>query len=177
MTCPSCKKTKLEKSVLSGVGIDYCPKCLGLWFEEDELRWAKDSKDNDLRWLDIDLWKDEKKFKISSNRKVCPHDRMPLYEVNYGDSNIKVDVCNVCYGIWLDRGEFKKIINYLQNRASKEVLSNYFKNLREELWEIFSGPEDLGEEIGDFLAILKLFTYKFSTQHSVIAKIISKLPR
>lgn len=176
MLCPICKKT-LEKSILSGVEVDYCPKCLGLWFEEEELRWAKDNKDRDLRWLDVDLWKDEGKFKISPGQKLCPRDRLPLYETNYGDSNIKVDVCNVCQGVWLDRGEFKKIIQYLEKKADREILNNYLKNLREELWEIFQGPENLKEEVDDLLTILKLFAYKFTTQHPVIAKIISGLPR
>lgn len=176
MTCPI-DKTKLEKTVLSGVEVDYCPKCLGLWFEEEELRWAKDYKDRSLRWLDIDLWQDSEKFKISPGQKLCPQDRLPLYETNYGDSGIRVDVCNVCYGTWLDRGEFKKIIQYLKDKTDKEVLDNYLKNLREELWEIFSGPEDLKDEVEDFLAILKLFVYKFTTQHPNIAKIISGLPR
>ncbi|MBI2626562.1 MAG: zf-TFIIB domain-containing protein, partial [Candidatus Nealsonbacteria bacterium] len=57
MFCPT-DKIKLEKAIISGVEADYCPKCLGLWFEEEELRFAKDYKDKDLRWLDIDLWED-----------------------------------------------------------------------------------------------------------------------
>ncbi|MBI2450440.1 MAG: zf-TFIIB domain-containing protein [Candidatus Nealsonbacteria bacterium] len=176
MLCPT-DKIKLNKAVLSGIEVDYCPKCLGLWFEEEELRLAKDYKDKNLSWLDIDLWEDEKKFKISPSRKLCPSDRMPLYEVEYADSGIRVDVCGLDHGIWLDRGEFKKIIQYLKEKADGEVLNNYLKNLREELWEVFSGPEDLKEEIGDFLAILKLFAYKFTVQHPAIAKIISGLPR
>lgn len=176
MLCPI-DKIKLEKAILSGVEVDYCPKCLGLWFEEEELRLAKDYKDRNLRWLDIDLWKSEDKFKISLTQKLCPQDRLPLYETNYGDSDIKVDICNVCYGTWLDRGEFKKIIQYLKEKVDKEVLNHYLKNLREELWEIFSGPEDFKDELDDFVVILKLFVYKFIAQHSAIAKIISGLPR
>lgn len=176
MLCPDCKKN-LEKVLLSGVEADYCPKCLGLWFEEEELRWAKDNKDQDLKWLDVDLWKDSGKFKISQGRKLCPSDRLPLYETAYGGSGIQVDVCNICSGVWLDRGEFKKIIQYLKEKANKEVLGNYLKNLSEEAWEVFQGPEDFKEEVKDLLAILKLFAYKFTVQHPAIAKIISNLPR
>ena len=177
MLCPICKKVNLDKAIVSGVEIDYCPQCLGLWFEEDELRLAKDYKDRNLSWLDIDLWKDEAKFKISPGRKLCPQDRFPLYETGYGKSGIQVDVCNLCQGIWLDRGEFKKIIEYLKKEADREVLNNYLKNLRNEFWEIFSGPETLKEEIEDFIIILKLLSYKFLVQHPAIAKIIAGLPR
>lgn len=176
MLCPICKKY-LDRAVLSGVEINFCPKCLGLWFEEEELRWAKDVKDRNLRWLDIDLWKDEEKFKISPGQKLCPWCRLPLYETEYGDSGIKVDVCNICKGIWLDRSEFKKIIQYLKKKADKEILNNYLKNLREEFWEIFAGPEALKEEIDDFLTILKLLNYKFAVQHPNIARIIASLPK
>ncbi len=174
--CFSCKE-ELEKALFYGVEVDHCPKCMGLWFDEDELRLAKDKKDEDLKWLDVDLWKDSAKFKISKGEKSCPSCRFPLYEVNYGDSSIKVDICNVCKGVWLDRGEFKQIIDYLKDKADWKVLNNYYKSLGGEALEIFIGPETLREEIEDFLIILKLFKYKFLTQHPNISKIISNLPK
>jgi len=176
MLCPICK-IGLREVIFYNIGVNYCPNCLGIFFEEEELRWAKDEKDKNLNWLDIDLWKNRKKFKISRNQKPCPVCRLPLYEVNYGDSGITIDVCNLCYGIWLDRGEFKKIIEYLKSRADYEVLNNYAKNLFEEVAEVFAGPETLREEILDFLTILKILNYKFLIQHSNIAKIISNLPK
>ena len=167
----------MEKAILCNVEINYCPKCLGLWFEEDELRWAKDFRDRNLRWLDVDLWQEPDKFKISFGWKLCPSCRLPLYETRYGASKTKVDVCNVCHGIWLDRGEFKNIIQYLKKKVDLEVLNHYLTNLKEEFWEIFSGPETLKEEIDDFLTILKLLNYRFAVQHSTIAQIISSLPK
>jgi Zn-finger nucleic acid-binding protein len=176
MLCPICKR-RLDQAILSGVEVDFCPKCLGSWFEEDELRLAKDYKDRSLRWLDIDLWKEPKKLRISPGKKLCPSCRLPLYETTYRDSDIRVDVCNLCSGIWLDRGEFKKIIQYLKKKVDNEVLNHYLKNLVEETWEIFLGPETLREEIGDFLAILKVLNYKFALQHPKITQIISSLPK
>ena len=176
MNCPSCK-TGLKKAVFYNTEVDYCPKCLGLWFEQDELREAKDVKDEDLNWLDIDLWKEETKFKISQTQKICPVCQVPLYAVTYGDSDIEIDLCNLCQGIWLDRGEFKKVIDYLKEKDKKEILENYFKNLVKEGIEIFTGPETFKSELLDFLTILKLLNYKFATQHPVITKIISELPK
>jgi Zn-finger nucleic acid-binding protein len=176
MKCPRCKEN-LESAIFYNVKVDYCPRCLGLWFEEEELRWAKDAKDENLKWLDIDLWKQKKNFKISRGIRICPSCRVPLYEVYYGDSGIIVDVCNICRGIWLDRGEFKKIINYLREKADYETLHNLAKNLIEEFWEIFTGPETFREEVGDFLTILKVLNYKFLAKHPTIAKIILSLPK
>ena len=176
MLCPLCK-TELKKAIFYGVEVDYCPKCLGLWFDKDELRQAKDKKDNDLNWLDVDLWEDESKFRISKEKKVCPKCGVPLYEVAYGNSAIKVDICNLCGGIWLDRGEFKRIISYLKEKEKEEILHNYFRNLIKEGIEIFTGLETFREEVGDFLTVLKLLNYKFAVQHPVISKLISQLPQ
>jgi len=177
MNCPICKNKKLSSVILYNVEVDYCPNCLGLWFEKDELGQAKDEKDRNLRWLDIDLWKREKDFKISYGIRLCPSCRVPLYEVYYGNSGVIVDVCNLCQGIWLDRAEFKKITDWLKQKADYEILNNYVKNLFLEFSEIFIGPEPLREEILDFLAVLKLLNYKFTVQHPAISRIISKLPK
>jgi Zn-finger nucleic acid-binding protein len=176
MNCPICKK-ELSQAIFYGVEADFCPTCLGLWFEEDELRLAKDEKDKNLKWLDIDLWEDIKKFKIFPGIRLCPSCRFPLYEIYYGDSKIIVDVCNLCHGVWLDRGEFKKIIEYLRKRADYEVLNKFAKNLLLEGAEILIGPETLREEILDFLAILKILNYKFLTQQPKISEVILNLPR
>ena len=176
MTCPFCQES-LEKTIFYGVEIDYCSKCLGLWFEEDELRLAKDKKDETLNWLDIDLWKYKSKLKISRDSILCPSCRLPLYEVNYGNFRIKVDICSLCHGIWLNRGEFKKIIAYLRKRKDYEVFNNLAKNLVKEFWEVFTGPEPFKEEILDFLTVLKVLNYKFFAQHSTIAKLINSLPK
>jgi Zn-finger nucleic acid-binding protein len=176
MLCPICKE-KLKKSIFYNVEVDYCPSCLGLWFEEDELRLAKDEKDENLRWLDIDLWKDRKKFKIYLGERLCPSCRLPLYEVYYSDSRVIVDFCSLCRGVWLDRGEFRQIIEYLKEKADKEILNNFAKNLFEEASEILIGSETLREEILDFLTVLKLLNYKFTVQYPSILKIIYNLPR
>lgn len=176
MKCPI-DKEDFEKAIFYGIEVDYCQKCLGLWLEEEELRLAKDTKDRGLRWLDIDLWKDRLKFKISKGERLCPACRLPLYEVRYGDSNIIIDICNLCHGVWLDRGEFKKISSYLKEKSDEEVLQNYAKDLTRQFWEVFVGPEGFREELHDFLAILKVLNYKFFTQHPNIARLINNLPK
>jgi len=174
--CPH-HQIPLEQATALGVQVDYCPLDYGLWFDESELLQAKDEQDKDLRWLDLDLWKDPVKFKLSRQHRLCPVDRMPMYEVEYGDSGIKVDLCSLCHGVWLDRGEFKNIVMYLRDQADSKVLYHYARNLFEEGWEVFSGPEMLREEILDFLAILKLFMYKFAVQYARLSQVMVSLPR
>jgi len=188
MNCPS-DNEKLEKVLFHNVEVDYCPKCLGMWFDEDEFRMAKDDKDKNLNWVDVDLWRDKGKFEISRSLKHCPVCRAGLVEVGYDKSKVnphtrtsfgvgvKMDFCKMCQGIWLDRGEFKQIINYLKNKSDYEILHNYTRNLVSELWEVFSGPEAFRSELEDFLTLLKLFNYKFVVQHPHLNRMISEMPK
>jgi len=155
----------MQKVLFHNVEVDYCPVCLGIWFDKDELRLAKDDKDKQLNWLDFDIWRDKSKFKISSSNRKCPVCRVGFVEVGYDDSKVKVDFCKHCQGIWLDRGEFKQIMVYLIRKYDYEILHRYVKNTVVQLWEVFTGPQKFREELEDFLMILKLFNYKFVVQH------------
>ena len=116
MQCPN-DNENLEKVLFHNVEVDYCPKCLGIWFDGDEFALAKNDKDKNLNWLDIDLWRDKSKFKVMRISKFCPICRVGLVEINYDESKTKVDFCKKCNGVWLDRGEFKQIINYLKSES------------------------------------------------------------
>lgn len=37
MICPNCKSTNLNISERSGIEIDYCPDCRGIWLDKGEL--------------------------------------------------------------------------------------------------------------------------------------------
>ncbi len=174
--CPKCKED-LKEVPFEGVKVDTCPSCKGYWFEKDELRKAKDEKEETLSWMDVDLWDSEEKFRISKEGSLCPDCGLPLYEVNYGDSNIKVDVCNMCEGIWLDEGEFKKVVKYLQDKAGDKIMSEYAKTLLEEMGEVITGPEPLDEEIKDLLTVLGLLKYRFAGKHPFLSRIINNLPK
>jgi len=167
----------LEKITFNKIEVDKCSQCYGVWFDQDELRQTKDEKDQFLKWLDVDLWEKEDKFKAFSSDKLCPVCKTNLYEIDYGNSNIKIDICNSCKGIWLDKGEFKKIINYLKNVVNTETLSDYFKHTLEEAKEIFTGQEGLSSEIKDFFIVTKLLQYRLLSQYPTINNIIINLPK
>jgi Zn-finger nucleic acid-binding protein len=173
MNCPI-DGEYLEKILFHNVGAEYCPKCLGMWFDRDELRLAKDDKDKELNWVDVDLWRDKTKFHVSHGDKHCPVDRAGLTEIKYDNSKVRIDFCKMCGGIWLDRGEFKQIINYLKTKSDYEILHRYSKNLVVQLWEVFSGPEGFRSELEDFLMLVKLFAYKFEEQHPYLTKLIEE---
>ena len=177
MFCPTCKNVDLENVIFNDVEADFCPQCLGLWFELDEFAQAKNKKDQTLNWLDIDLWKNSKKMRIDAGQKVCPLCEVPLYAINYGNSKIQVDFCSLCQSLWMERGEFAKIIDYLRVEKSQQILKHYAKNLLTEGVEMLWGPEDFTAEVKDFTAVLKMLRYKLAVQHPVITRLISALPK
>ncbi len=168
MFCPNHHKEPLQQMLFHNVEVDYCPECLGIWFDRDELRLAKDDKDAQLEWLDFDIWRDKSKFDMRRIDKRCPVCRMAMVEVGYDHSKVKIDFCKHCQGIWLDRGEFKQIIIYLIRKYDYEILHHYAKNTVLQLWEVFTGPEKFRGELEDFLMLLKLFNYKFITQYPLL---------
>jgi len=171
VNCPN-DNEKLEKIIFHNVEVDYCPKCLGMWFDKEELGLAKDGADEKINWLDVDLWRDQGRFEVVRVSKYCPVCRVGLVEVKYDKSKTKVDFCKKCEGVWLDRGEFKQIINYLKNKSDYEILHHYAKNFMMESWEVFSTPGAFREELEDVMMLLKLFKYKFVVQHPFLNSLI-----
>jgi len=176
MICPNCKQN-LKELEYKEFKIDGCENCGGFWFDRDELRGVKDKEDKFLKWLDIDLWKEEAKIKAKESSKLCPKDGEHLYVVEYGDSGIEVDICQKCEGLWLDGGEFRKIIDYLKDRVNRETVLGYLKDIGEEAKEIFTGPEEFFLELADLLIVMKLFEYRLFAKHSLILSLISQLPK
>lgn len=176
MNCPN-DNEKLEKALFYNVEVGYCQKCLGVWFDKDELRLAKDTKDGQLMWMDFDIWRDTGRFDLKNTLRLCPVCRVMLMQVGYDSSKVKVDFCKKCQGIWLDRGEFKQIMNYLKRKADYEILHHYTKNLAIQMWEVFSGPEGFRSELFDFLMLMKLFNYKFIVQHPTLNYLIQNMQK
>ncbi len=176
MDCPN-KHGQMQKALFHNVEVDYCAECLGIWFDNGELALAKNDSDKQLNWLDFDIWRDKGKFQLLPTERRCPSCRIPLVHVMYDNSNVKIDFCKHCQGIWLDRGEFKQIMIYLKKKADYEILHHYAKNLVVQLWEVFGGPQKFREELEEFLMLAKLFNYKFLTQHPHLEKLIEDLPK
>lgn len=176
MICPNCEQESLKTVKFHNIEADKCSNCQGIWFDQDELRLAKDGTDQWLVWLDVDLWKEKNKYKVSHSKRKCPVCNEFLYEVGYEASEVKIDICKSCEGVWLDRGEFEKIIAYLQHKADTRSINEYLVASMKEAKEILAGPEELSSEVKDFLAVFKLLQYKLLIQYPAIMEIMAKLP-
>ena len=160
MQCPKCNDN-MEVKKIENVEIDVCSKCAGVWFDQDELRKAKDQTEPDLNWMDFEIWKHEDRFKFSQKPINCPKCKIDMVIINYEDTNAEFDYCPQCRGTWLDEGEFNNIVDALNSELANKSIPNYVKASLEEAKEIITGPESFISEWKDFVTVLRMFQYRF----------------
>lgn len=174
MKCPICK-IELKKKMIKEIEIDECEKCKGMWFEDDELRKAKDAANGDLNWMDFEIWKHEDQFKTKSRNLPCPQCNKVLVAINYADTNVEIDYCPTCKGTWLDKGEFKKIIETLTNELLTKPFSEYIKDSIEEAKEIITGPESFLSEWKDFTTVLRMMQYRLFVENPKLSNTVNSI--
>jgi Zn-finger nucleic acid-binding protein len=170
MTCPRCG-ARLRQRKIADVTVYRCLSCQGSWYDAGKFRLLKRrASHGDYRWIHIDLWKDEDRFRAGKQQRLsCPRDRQPMTTVHYGTSRIHVDICDRCRGIWLDAAEFAKIIRYLEREVDSETLEEYVVDLRRELADAVRHPTRAAEDTGDVAKILHLLELRFIVQHPKIS--------
>ena len=101
MNCPKCKTINLKKAKPknSEITIDYCSKCKGIWFDEKELKRIASEAIKDL----------SVPSNSTKSQRLCPKCNKYLYEFNYPQTLVTIDMCKNCKGLWLDAGELKEI--------------------------------------------------------------------
>lgn len=164
MKCPCCN-TDLKRKMIKDVEVDECNKCKGIWFEDDELRKAKDFTDSDLNWMDFEIWKHKDKSQARARNLACPQCNQTLVAVDYADTGVEIDYCPECKGTWLDKGEFKKVIDALTNELLTKSFSEYIKASLEEAKEIITGSESFVSEWKDFTTVFRMMQYRLFVEN------------
>jgi len=159
MKCPKCS-VKMHKRMIDDIELDECRTCEGIWFDKDELRQVKDVSDSDLNWMDFDIWKHPEKFKASERKLDCPKCGIPMAVLNYADTEVEIDYCTECQGIWLDKGELEQIIASLEKEILSKSTNEYVKETVEEAKELLTRPESFISEWRDFKTILRFLQYR-----------------
>ena len=95
-----------------------------------------------------------------------------MASVGYADTGVQIDYCRECGGIWLDSGEFTRIINSLEHDIDSMTASDYFKESIREAEELIATGENFGEEWKHFKTVLKLLEYRVLAEHRTLARLI-----
>ncbi len=126
MKCPACS-SHLERKKYHEIAVDTCPTCRGIWFDQNELvpfihLFLEDHQD--LPNSTIQLSKTITSIdRLNEPCRCCPRCEQPLKKINYAyDSNIIVDKCVSCDGVWADGPEVKQLAVYAKGNPKLDKL-------------------------------------------------------
>ncbi|MBI3926615.1 MAG: zf-TFIIB domain-containing protein [Armatimonadetes bacterium] len=109
LNCPACTTTPMIclTDPASGLELDSCPQCFGIWFDGRELSRFFSSKALFTRLLNERQAVPVRPSKPPGPR-TCPrcHQVMELA----GAAGVELDLCRRCSGIWFDHGELSHLI-------------------------------------------------------------------
>ncbi len=104
--CPKCPSFPLVEKEIHGIKVHVCEKCGGLWLNRGELNSVVLPIEGDLEYCTTEHFAEDR---FSGTLcPACPGTR--LVKVNFVSySDIIMEYCAKCGGLWLDRGELDAI--------------------------------------------------------------------
>lgn len=121
LRCPGCPKVALRPvhDQDTGLEIDTCSECQGLWFDPGELRKFFTSQTIKKQfYLDDSVQSLQAVgYTISTKARACPRCRKAMKETLV--SEVSVDICPECHGVWLDHGELKRLVKKYEKGGLK----------------------------------------------------------
>ena len=101
MICPKCRKSTLKEILIKNmdVKVDKCSQCHGIWFDGVELEATVPEASKELSAADAAI----------ANARLCPRCYKVLMQFEYPQTLVKIDMCKLCDGVWLDADELKEI--------------------------------------------------------------------
>lgn len=120
MKCPSCSN-RLQQVRTKSATVDVCPSCKGIWFDAGELpdfaKTLAESEEISPQKTKLFTRREVRTlYDVKEKDKICPKCSKKLHRFNYSyDSNVFLDKCPGCEGIWTDGGEIKEIARYLKD--------------------------------------------------------------
>ncbi|MBN2512762.1 MAG: rhomboid family intramembrane serine protease [Sedimentisphaerales bacterium] len=117
MYCPVCRNV-LRTVKSRGFVLDVCLTCKGIWFDDGELIGFAKALENEVEPVEkLTLYKPRKAVgqKELLSTRSCPRCNVTMKQFNYAyDSNIFLDRCLQCGGVWTDAGEIQRVAVHLK---------------------------------------------------------------
>lgn len=115
LKCPACHCETSVFNLEADLNFDRCEECKGMWLDKGELaRMTGNSKD----FPDPQMIKPGNK-----SPRQCPKcpEKPKMTEVTFVKSNnVLIDVCKLCYGLWLDSRELVQVQQVLRQHRIDE---------------------------------------------------------
>ena len=135
MDCPVCKES-LVVLELEQIEIDYCTSCDGVWLDAGELELLLETEEERTRL--INLFNEAADVKEKSYSCPICGKHMKKFEIGV-KGKVVVDKCKKNHGIWFDRGELQKVVEF--GSVNKE---NKIINLLTEMFETKISSQNSG---------------------------------
>ncbi|MFZ0819750.1 MAG: zf-TFIIB domain-containing protein [Candidatus Acidiferrales bacterium] len=176
--CPACGNTLSLYKVFS-IKFEGCDKCKGIFLIKDELRGLKNKVEGpSLRWLNDEIENIDKTSAVAGKRACVKCKTEKMVSVVFGKSSIVMDWCPKCHGIWLERGAFEAIVDYLKDELSHMHHKEIEKLAATDLKRVWSGgPESRIEELRDARAAVTAMINADIFEHSKLRDLCLSLPR
>ncbi len=145
MKCPNCSNRLRMVKTKSAV-IDVCPECRGIWFDSGEIfNFMRTlSQSEKITPEDIKLFKPRKVislYTLKEKDRFCSRCAVVMQKFNYAsDSNVFLDKCSKCGGIWVDGAEIIQLASYLKENPQALAVGR-------NLMELNSMIQDADEEV------------------------------
>jgi Zn-finger nucleic acid-binding protein len=126
--------------------------------------------------LDFDAFAaDATETSTGSNGRDCPRCLVKMGVIAYKDAGVCIDKCVKCLGVWLDHGEFGKIVHHLEQRVDAETVAQYREEAGRQLAQVFKGPRGPLSELRDLFAVLHLLRTRMGVEHPALADTINTI--
>jgi Zn-finger nucleic acid-binding protein len=176
--CPTCGNTLNEYSIFS-MEFEGCSKCKGLWLVKDELRKLKNrEEDGSLRWMNDEIENIEKTSVVATKRPCVKCKTVNMVSVIFGNSSILIDWCPQCHGMWLDRGEFEGITDYMTHERAHMQVKQIEKQLATDVKRVVvGGPESRIDELRDAKSAVSALISATIFEHPALFNLVTSIPR
>ncbi len=134
MKCPIDQCELVHKTYEENVQVDACPDCGGMWLDPRELEQIQETFGHDYsRELaqspDLGGRAYEMAKAKSRPEVACPKCHLTMERREHGGaSQVLIDVCTQCRGVWLDKGELQALeVFYERMNAGAEQTDETFE--------------------------------------------------
>ena len=175
--CPTCG-THLNNYKVFRMSFEGCPKCKGIWLIKDELRELKNNLwHGSMRWMNDEIDAVEKASARKTDRACVKCKSVKMVAVTFGKSTIIIDRCPQCHGMWLDRGEFKSLTDYLWSEEVGMKPGEIEQEALEELKKVWTGgPESRLEDLRDAFAASSAILSATVFEHPKLFYLLHSIP-
>lgn len=128
MRCPNDSNELIKTRYEASIEVDQCPACQGMWLDQGELEAIQETRDHDYS-AELNALPNvvAQSYRLAQARHEatyrCPQCDADMSKREYGyGSQVMIDVCPSCRGIWLHQNEIQELEVFFE-RSQAETRS------------------------------------------------------